>query len=420
MKIRCLDDVDNNLITANKDIFETFHKKNLNKYLEYDFDNVIYVPTIINICIKNKKNSIDFLKYCDYMISVLNDGFSGNIKSKYKNYSSDYFTNLLGEINGQIVQNYINYKYDTKIRFFLKSIIYHDKNFEYDFCKNKSDTEDLITNFYANGFNINDEHKYDLHINVIKFSCDTLGVSTFPWIKHILNKNIYPMLVFIDYNTVNPEISTNRFNQCRTLIHEVGHIFGLKHIFGCKKNSIDGYRVILGEKYFEKIFGNINQDEVNIKLYPDTPIQKFPTLKNPFEKNKFEIFDGIPVNFACFMDYSPDEVLTHFTKSQGLIMRNIINIYKSKLITNSSNFNINKNTTLILPIGKKINFDKNYFSLKASTDNLFYIYKIKYEDLKYNISKNYITKEKKDIVNKNIENNTLSTLNLISYIIEKL
>jgi hypothetical protein len=269
MKIRCLDDVDNNLITANKDIFETFHKKNLNKYLEYDFDNVIYVPTIISICIKNKKNSIDFLKYCDYMISVLNDGFSGNIKSKYKNYSSDYFTNLLGEINGQIVQNYINYKYDTKIRFFLKSIIYHDKNFEYDFCKNKSDTEDLITNFYANGFNIKDEHKYDLHINVIKFSCDTLGVSTFPWIKHILNKNIYPMLVFIDYNTVNPEISTNRFNQCRTLIHEVGHIFGLKHIFGCKKNSIDGYRVILGENHFETAnsYHNLALNYYEIQMY---------------------------------------------------------------------------------------------------------------------------------------------------------
>lgn len=420
MKIRCLDDIDNNLIKKNREIFDKLHELNSSNYLKYDFDNIIYVPTIINICIRNPKNSrnpnesIDYLKYCDYMIQVLNDGFSGNIKSKYKNYSEKYFINILGEPNGKIVYQYINYRYDTKIRFYLKSIIYHDKNFEYDFCKNKTDTDEMIKDYYLEGFKIKDEHKHDLHINIMKFTCDTLGVSTFPWIKHVTNKDEYPMLVFIDYKTINPEISTNKFNECRTLIHEVGHIFGLKHIFGNKKESIEGYKIILGKKYFEKIFGiidEINEKTDNIRLYPDTPIQKYPTIKNPIEKNNFNIEKGIPVNFACFMDYSPDAVLTHFTKSQALVMRNIINIYKPKLISKTFK---NKRTTLFLPLGKKININKDYFCLKQTKKDVYYVYKIDYKELKYKISDEYDLIDK---IDKNIENTTLCSVNKYNSII---
>ncbi len=414
MKIRCLDDIDNNLIKKNKEIFDKFHEKNSDKYLKYNFDNMIYIPTIINICVKN---SNDYLKYCDYMIQVLNDGFSGNIKSRYEDFSLEYFVNILGETNGKIVYEYINYRFDTRIRFYLKSIVYHDKNFEYDFCNNKTNTEEMINNFYLEGFNIKDEHKHDLHINIINFTCDTLGVSTFPWTKHTSQKDEYPMLVFIDIKTINPEISSNKFNQCRTLIHEVGHIFGLKHIFGNKKESLEGYKIILGKKYFEKIFGVFdeqNEQTDNVRLYPDTPIQKYPTLKNPIEKNNYRIEKGIPVNFACFMDYSPDAVLTHFTKSQSLVMRNIINIYKPKLITKTFK---NKRPTLFLPLGKKINFDKEYFCLKESKKNVNYVYKIEYYGLKYKISEEYDLVKK---IDKNIENNTLTTFNILNYIIEKL
>ncbi len=395
MKIKCLDDIDNNLIVKNKEIIEKYHEKNKKKYLKYDYEDIIYVPTVINICVQDDKIRFGFIKYCKYMIDVLNDGFSGKIECKSKNYTKEHFEKILGETNGQLVYNYINCNLDTKIKFYLKSIEYHDNTFEYDFTLNKTNTEELIKNFYSKGFKINEENKYDLNIYVMKFSCDTLGVSTFPWFKYVLNKNIQEMIVFIDYKTINPEVSSNKFNQCRTLVHEVGHIFGLKHTFGCKKESIVAYQILFGE-YYKKIFGKIDIETETkdnlIKLYPDVPIQKFPTLRNPIEKSKFQIIDDVPVNFACFMDYSPDELLTHFTYSQALIMRNIINIFKPKLIKNNS-FIIGSKTILKLPIGKKIDLEKKNFTLRDSKNNdRFFIYKIEYAETDYKIIRDKVKK----------------------------
>ncbi len=437
MNIKCLDDIDNETIIKNKDKFEDLHTKNKSNYLKPDFDDIIYIPTIINICLTNEKYSIDFIKYCKYIIDVLNDGFSGNIKSKYKSYSKEQFKNLLkSQSNGETIYNYINNTSDTKIRFVLKSIIYHNKNFEYNFCDKNTNTDALIKNFYSNGFFIKNEYKYDLNINIIKFNCDTLGVSTFPWVKHILNKHVYPMLVFIDYKTIHPDVSKNRFNKCRTLIHEVGHIFGLKHIFSCHKDSLLAYKIILGTEYYNKIFNPDNQPDINlnskvdeiIKLYPDVPIQKLPTVQNPIEKNKFEINNGVPVNFACFMDYSPDEVLTHFTKSQILVMRNIINIFKPKLISNAKNININESIKLELPEGYILDFNnKNVFQLKNSQlINSSFIYKIRYlddyyEKYGYKINKQPIiidNNKNRDL--ENIENNSLLTFNILKSIINNI
>ena len=423
--VKCSDIIDNKIIIDNKEIFDKIHRKNKDKYLKYDFDDLINIPVVINICLTYSDYSIDFIKYCNYLIKILNDGFGGKIDSKYKNpeYSQEYFSQLVGsEPNGKIIYDYINYKFDTKIRFHLKSIEYFDKNFEYNFLKNKTSTEELIKNFYLNGFTIKSENKNCLNINLVKFSCDTLGVSTFPWIKHILKINNYPMLVFIDYKTINPEISSNKFNKCRTLIHEVGHVFGLKHIFGCKPDSILSYKFILGETIFKNIFGT-NTDENNnsiIKLYPDIPIQKKPTLINPIEKNKFDIYKDIPVNFACFMDYSPDEVLTHFTNSQILIMRNIINIYKPKLITKYK-FYKEKYIKLYLPEGYIIDKSSDKFLIKKLKEHKNYEYKISYFDNQYLISNEYKIIKPRNILeykttNKNIENN-ISTIDKLKSII---
>ncbi len=424
--LKCLDRIDNKTIINNKKIFEKIHRTNKDKYLSYDFDDEIIIPVVINICLSYSDYSIDFIKYCNYLIKILNDGFSGKIESKYKNpkYSPKYFSELVGsEPNGKIIYDYINYKFDTKIRFYLKSIEYFDKNFEYDFLKNSTSTEELINNFYSNGFTTKSENKNCLNINLIKFTCKTLGVSTFPWEKHILKKSNYPMLVFIDYKTINPEISSNKFNKCRTLIHEVGHIFGLKHIFGCKPDSITSYKIILGDTIYKNIFDtNTNTDKNSIiKLYPDIPVQKKPTLINPIEKNKFDIYKEVPVNFACFMDYSPDEVLTHFTQSQILIMRNIINIYKPKLITKSKDYK-NEFVKLYLPKDCVIDKSSDKFLIKKLKDkNKIYEYKISYVENQYVILDKYKTIKTRKIlehntINENIENN-ISTIDKLKSII---
>jgi hypothetical protein len=96
--------------------------------------------------------------------------------------------------------------------------------------------------------------------------------------------------------------------------------------------------------YFHKIHLNdiktilikITKDKSDVKqLYNDIPYQKEPTLTNPIETNIYQIINNNLCNFCCFMDYSPDDVLTHFTESQKRIMHYFIIIFKSYLIKNS-------------------------------------------------------------------------------------
>ena len=410
MKKRCFIDKDNKAILDNQNIFTESHKNSNTDNLTIDNNLKIIIPVTINICLTNSKYSVDFIKYSKHIIDVLNEGFSGNIKNKYKSseYSEEFFSIISNNIeHGKIIHSYINYKFDSKIRFYLDSIVYFNKNFEIEFTN--TNTELLIENFYKQGFNIKDEHKFNLNINIVKFNCMTLGVSTFPWNQIILNKSDYPMFVFIDYKTIHPDLSENKFNNSRTIIHETGHIFGLKHIF---KNNIDStncYKILLGNKLFNDIFkdsqydntfclpclnnsNNLNNIDEN-KLYPDITSQLEPTIKNPIEKQLFTINKyNIPVNFACFMDYSPDDVLTHFTLSQCKIMRTIIYIYKYYLINYSKKFKKNnKNkTNLFLPPGHTINYKSDKFSLNCNIiDSNDYIYKVLFkENLDYNIKKN--------------------------------
>lgn len=411
MKKKCYEDKDNQIILDNIEIFNDYHNKlNIDSLIVND-NYEIFIPVTINICLTNSKYLIDFIKYSKYIVDVLNEGFSGNINNKYKSteYSEEFFSIISNSKEyGKIIHNYINYKFDSKIRFYLNSIVYYNKNFEVEFTD--VNTELLIKKFYKQGFNIKDEHKLNLNINIVKFNCMTLGVSTFPWNELILNKSDYPMFIFIDYKTIHPDLSSSKFNNSRTVIHETGHIFGLKHIFNNNPDSLNCYKIILGQKFFNKIFIESNYDEkkiltnsnsnsnskINIpdnnKLYPDIIDQDEPTIKNPIEKKCFVLKDNIPINFACFMDYSPDEVLTHFTLSQCKIMRTIIYIYKNYLIKNSEEYykNNKKKVKLYLPKGYIIDFkDKKYSPISTAFIDKEFIYKLSFKDgLSYSIYNN--------------------------------
>ena len=157
-KKECMKDTDNKLILSNAEKFKILHQKkgisliNWEKHINY-----IVIPVTINICVNSKKYKIDFVKYSKYMIDTLNDGFSGKIYSPYKNvnneinfkYDIDYIKNILdkdkilnSETNANIIYNFINNKIDTKIRFYLHSIVYHDVFIEESFENN--DTEKFI------------------------------------------------------------------------------------------------------------------------------------------------------------------------------------------------------------------------------------------------------------------------------------
>jgi hypothetical protein len=390
--VKCNQDYDSKLIINNKYIFDKLHNKKMdliNSYIDKkENDEIIVIPVSINICLTMKKYNINFIKYCNYIINILNDGFSGNINSKYKDskYNKEYFKSKLSnkfkdkaDSYAEYIYNYINNNTDTKIRFYLDSIEYFDKDFEVSFKDNN--TENLINNFISSGFSIRDKHKLNLNINIMKFNCSTLGVSTFPWMKYLLNIP-KTMMIFIDYRTIHPEISNNNFNECRTLIHEVGHIFGLRHTF-CLSDEDENlliYKILLGRIIYNKEF---NKKESLIQEH-----QKNPTINNPIEMNDYKICNDIPVNFACFMDYSPDSVLTHFTELQKRIMHYFIKIYYTYLLDNSYELikKINKSNYVDFYLNEKLSIDintnsfilkkNNYCNYKIFFTNLFkYYYK---------------------------------------------
>jgi len=154
----CMEDIDNKLILKNIDKFKIIQQEkgikisSWNKQIE-----TIIVPVTINICIDTFNYKIDFLRYCKYIVDILNEGFSGNINSPYINtkneenfkYGKNYIKKILEENeensiskNADIIYDYINKKHDTKIRFYLQSIVYHDVFIEEKFVNN--DTEKFL------------------------------------------------------------------------------------------------------------------------------------------------------------------------------------------------------------------------------------------------------------------------------------
>lgn len=404
----CIKDINNKLIIDNANIFEKLHLQNSIKLLNWylHINDLIIIPVTINICVNTKKLKINFIKYCKYIVDILNDGFSGNLESKYKNmnknnnesfiYNIAYIKQILeqqqiknSDKNAKIIFNYINKCYDTNIKFYLESIVFHDNFIEEDFINNN--TEYFINKIHNNGFRIKNEHIRNLNINIIAFRCSTLGVSIFPWIKY-LNTNIPDyMQVYIDYCTIHPDIANNNFNNCRTLIHEVGHIFGLRHTFNNTIDTFIAYEIILGKIFYQnKIFDSINKNKQtnineldhsknNIQLYPDISIQHNPTIYDPFIICKFPFTNNYPNNFACFMDYSPDSVLTHFTYSQSKIMHYMIKLFKPYLIKqtlskkkfiNNCTIKVYINYKSFTSVQKKI-YSKSYFFIKYDNENNF-------------------------------------------------
>jgi len=118
-----------------------------------------------------------------------------------------------------------------------------------------------------------------------------LGVATFPDGSKPANEQG----VVIGKKTFS--LDGNAFTEGRTLVHEVGHFFFLRHIWG-DEDLCD------------------QDDEVD-----DTPLQKVSTSGKPVGLLLDSCSDVAPgINYQNFMDYSDDQALTMFTKKQALRM----------------------------------------------------------------------------------------------------
>lgn len=144
----------------------------------------------------------------------------------------------------------------------------------------------------------------NIYINVwITSMANALGHSTFPIDETEEYKN--EAGIIIDYHTL-----PNKYYGGKTLVHELGHYFDLRHIWGKKSESCQ-----------------LDDGVV------DTPIQYSPYFGCP-KGDKYTC--GSKDMYMNYMDYTNDKCSVLFTKGQIERMRNAIDIYRPTLKNNKN------------------------------------------------------------------------------------
>ena len=112
------------------------------------------------------------------------------------------------------------------------------------------------------------------------------------------------------------------YNDGKTMVHEVGHWFGLYHTF----QTADGFFPLLSS--FLSFFGFRNGCNTDGDEIVDTPAQRTQTFGCPTSKDSCPRASGLdPVN--NYMDYSDDICLVEFTPGQSDRMTAMWNEYRS-------------------------------------------------------------------------------------------
>lgn len=282
-------------------------------------------------------NSLNNFKYR----SVVNQVFMNNM-DKQRIYLGEQYLNTLPINSSNIIFELGNiYYYPVKNSLNLNS--YNDVT------EVELEMQAIKQFIYQNRANAIEPDKY-INIWIIDMiGTGILGFSNFPWESFDASHGI-----IINSRCFLPDnIGEKNFNQYKTFSHEIGHYFGLLHVFS-QNSSLGAYAAV-----------NLHSDNAlsdNTGDYIlDTPTQLNPTYDPMDTQQNQRLHTDATYNplFMNFMDYTYDRYVTMFTRNQIQKMRYMIFSYRKNLIT------ANQNNT-ILPIGK---FDPDTKKIIINTSN---------------------------------------------------
>ena len=237
-----------------------------------------------------KKADLDYKLNSPILIEVKFVVFHDDNKGKV---SKNRINEQIKVLNEGFGGNHHDEGVDSNIKFKLKYIKYVNDKKLYESCGN---SEDKIINSYPGN-----TKKY---ISVYVCDDDYLGYAYYPWHESEGHKE---QVVFMNPIAISGS-NTKIYSIGMTLVHELGHFFGLSHTFNdhrkCSLNGDDGFT--------------------------DTPIEKTPNYGCNLKRDTCPNSPGTDPIWN-YMDYTEDKCMNRFTKQQVDNMHLNIKNYRKKL-----------------------------------------------------------------------------------------
>lgn len=178
----------------------------------------------------------------------------------------------------------------------------------------------------------------NIWVGNISGASGVLGYTQIPGSGNSIDDGVFCNILGFGISSCN----VSDFNKGRTVVHELGHFFGLNHIWGDDENSSntcsgDDFRPLTSDGstftlpaslYNPPGQGNTAND------IGDTPNQSIATNGCPSGNRSDSCTSSSPgILYEDFMDYTSDDCYNMFTKKQVERMEYVLNTYLSGLIT---------------------------------------------------------------------------------------
>ncbi|WP_258100482.1 zinc-dependent metalloprotease [Marinoscillum pacificum] len=256
-------------------LLSLFSSHNRLEFVIEDNDQMLYVPVIVHVVYQNELQNISYAQILS-QLNVINEDFNG--RNSNIGETIGVFEDLAADCRVQF------YLYDQNHDQFSEEGIVRQKTNHGDFVNNDLQYEDLGGSSAILSGEV-------LNIWVADLGGDALGYS-----QSLTSHPIEEVGVVLDYEYFGTEGTAKYpFDGGRTLTHEIGHWFGLAHLWGL----------------------NGCGDGDNIE---DTPEMDSPITKCELDHVSCGSLDMT----QNFMNLAEDQCMTFFSAGQKEFMRNYI------------------------------------------------------------------------------------------------